>query len=98
MRTPLAPRQPVSPLLWRKVAPKLSAGRVQSAAVRLLVLRERERMAHKSATFWDLKAKLEKDATDFEAQMISLDGERLASGKDFDEKTLKKTYFKEKEI
>ncbi len=77
----------VSPLLWRKVAPKLSAGRVQSAAVRLLVLRERERMAHKSATFWDLKAKLEKDSTEFEAKMFALDGKRLAGTKDFDEKT-----------
>ena len=77
----------VSPLLWRKVAPKLSAGRVQSAAVRLLVLRERERMAFVSAEYWDLKAKLEKSATEFDAVMTTLDGKRLASGKDFDEKT-----------
>src|SRR5690606_30427737 len=54
----------VSPLLWKKVAPKLSAGRVQSVAVRLLVIRERERMAFKSGTYWDLKALLAPQAGD----------------------------------
>jgi DNA topoisomerase-1 len=77
----------VSPLLWRKVAPKLSAGRVQSAAVRIMVIRERERMAFKSATYWDLKATLEKDTTVFDADMKLLDGKRLAGTKDFDENT-----------
>ncbi len=77
----------VSPLLWRKVAPKLSAGRVQSAAVRVLVMRERERMAFKSATYWDLKATLEKAGTEFTAELKQLDGKRLATGKDFDENT-----------
>ena len=77
----------VSPLLWKKVAPRLSAGRVQSVAVRLLVLRERERMAFRSGIYWDLKATLEKEATAFEAQLVSLDGRRLATGKDFNEKT-----------
>ena len=49
----------LSPLLWKKIAPKLSAGRVQSVAVRILVQRELERLAFHSATYWDLKAKLE---------------------------------------
>lgn len=79
----------VSPLLWKKIAPKLSAGRVQSVAVRFLVDRERERMKFRSARYWDLKAKLHKqdDTTIFEADLARLDGKRLASGKDFDENT-----------
>jgi len=79
----------VSPLLWKKIAPKLSAGRVQSVAVRFLVERERERMKFRSARYWDLKAKLHKqdDRDIFEADMTHLEGKRLASGKDFDEHT-----------
>src|SRR6056297_583342 len=79
----------VSPLLWKKIAPKLSAGRVQSVAVRFLVDRERERMKFRSARYWDLKAKLHKQKDDyiFEADLTHLDGKRLASGKDFDENT-----------
>jgi DNA topoisomerase-1 len=79
----------VSPLLWKKIAPKLSAGRVQSVAVRFLVDRERERMKFRSARYWDLKAKLhkEKEKEIFEADLTHLDGKRLASGKDFDENT-----------
>lgn len=79
----------VSPLLWKKIAPKLSAGRVQSVAVRFLVDRERERMKFRSARYWDLKAKLHKQAEKeiFEADLSHLDGKRLASGKDFDENT-----------
>ena len=79
----------VSPLLWKKIAPKLSAGRVQSVAVRFLVDRERERMKFRSARYWDLKAKLHKqdDKHIFEADLTHLDGKRLASGKDFDENT-----------
>lgn len=79
----------VSPLLWKKIAPKLSAGRVQSVAVRFLVDRERERMKFRSARYWDLKAKLHKqnDKEFFEADLTHLDGKRLASGKDFDENT-----------
>jgi len=79
----------VSPLLWKKIAPKLSAGRVQSVAVRFLVDRERERMKFHSARYWDLKAKLHKkdDKELFEADLTHLDGKRLASGKDFDENT-----------
>jgi len=81
----------VSPLLWKKIAPKLSAGRVQSVAVRLLVMRERERRAFRSGAYWDLKAHLNKrpDQPDhrFEAQLISVGGVRVASGRDFDENT-----------
>jgi len=78
----------VSPLLWRKVRPKLSAGRVQSVAVRLIVDRERERMAFVSATFWDLFARFAVDAgQSFQATLISVDGKKLPTGKDFDANT-----------
>ncbi|GAA2249794.1 type I DNA topoisomerase [Herbiconiux moechotypicola] len=80
----------VSPVLWRKVGPGLSAGRVQSAATRLVVDRERERLAFVSANYWDLTATLVPDAsapqTDaFDARLVRLNGERVASGRDFDE-------------
>ena len=77
----------ISPLLWRKIKPKLSAGRVQSVAVRLIVLRERERMAFVPASYWDLKAKLEHEGTGFEATLTHYKGLRLATGKDFDADT-----------
>ncbi len=81
----------VSPLLWKKIAPRLSAGRVQSVAVRLLVQRERERRAFRAGTYWDLKALLNKrpdsPAHRFEAQLVSVGGVRVASGRDFDEAT-----------
>jgi DNA topoisomerase-1 len=77
----------ISPLLWRKIKPKLSAGRVQSVAVRLLVMRERERITFVPATYWDLTAQLRKEGVGFEAEMTHLGGVRLASGKDFDEDT-----------
>jgi DNA topoisomerase-1 len=77
----------ISPLLWRKIKPKLSAGRVQSVAVRVLVMRERERVTFVPATYWDLKAELGKGGIGFEAEMTHLDGVRLAAGKDFDETT-----------
>lgn len=77
----------VSPLLWKKIAPGLSAGRVQSAAVRLLVLREIERRNFKSGSYWDLRATLEAHKERFTAQLISLGGVRLATGSDFDETT-----------
>jgi len=79
----------ISPLLWKKIAPGLSAGRVQSVAVRFMVERERERMKFRSARYWDLKAQLHKqeDSNIFEADLTHLDGKRLASGKDFDEHT-----------
>ena len=77
----------LSPLLWKKIAYGLSAGRVQSAAVRLLVMRERERRAFVPAVYWDLKATLEHDRQAFDAQLVTIDDKRLATGKDFDEKT-----------
>lgn len=78
----------LSPLLWKKVAPKLSAGRVQSVAVRLLVSRELERLAFKKGTYWDLKATLETDEkARFSADLAALGGRKIASGKDFDEHT-----------
>jgi DNA topoisomerase-1 len=77
----------LSPLLWKKISSGLSAGRVQSLAVRLLVQRERERRAFRSGTYWDLKAHLLGRAQPFEALLVSLAGKRLATGKDFDENT-----------
>ena len=81
----------ISPVLWRKVAPKLSAGRVQSAATRLVVDRERERMAFVAAEYWDLTASFQPgtdavDQTRFEARLVRLNGERLATGSDFDDR------------
>lgn len=79
----------ISPLLWKKIAPGLSAGRVQSVAVRFLVERERERMKFHSARYWDLKAKLSKldQKHIFDAGLTHLNGKRVATGKDFDENT-----------
>ena len=78
----------LSPLLWKKIARGLSAGRVQSVAVRLLVMREIERMKFRSGTFWDLKAALQaKTGGAFEAVLQTLGGKRIASGRDFDEST-----------
>jgi DNA topoisomerase I len=77
----------LSPLLWKKIAPSLSAGRVQSVAVRVLVQRERERRAFRQGSYWDLKASLEKDKTPFTAKLTTLKGQRLATGSDFDENT-----------
>jgi DNA topoisomerase I len=77
----------LSPLLWKKIAWGLSAGRVQSVAVRLLVRRERERRAFRKGTYWDLKAALSKDSAPFEAKLITLRGTRIATGADFDEST-----------
>ncbi|MCA9239732.1 MAG: type I DNA topoisomerase, partial [Planctomycetales bacterium] len=78
----------VSPLLWRKVRPKLSAGRVQSVAVRLIVERERERMAFVSATWWDLIGTFAKgDGQKLEAAIVSVDGRKIPSGSNFDPAT-----------
>ncbi|MBF2076203.1 MAG: type I DNA topoisomerase [Synechococcales cyanobacterium C42_A2020_086] len=77
----------LSPLLWKKIAWGLSAGRVQSVAVRLLVNRERQRRAFRKGSYWDLKAILSKDDTDFEARLVTLRGTRIATGSDFDEST-----------
>ncbi len=77
----------VSPVLWRKIKPKLSAGRVQSVAVRLLVLREKERMAFVPAFYWSVKGALSKDGARFEAALTHLGSLRVATSKDFDEST-----------
>ena len=77
----------LSPLLWKKVAWGLSAGRVQSVAVRLLVQRERARRAFRSGTYWDLKAQLAQAGAPFDARLTHLRGERIAGGSDFDEST-----------
>ncbi|MEX2279278.1 MAG: type I DNA topoisomerase [Acidimicrobiia bacterium] len=76
----------VSRVLWLKVARGLSAGRVQSVAVRIIVERERERMAFRSAGYWDLEGTFEKpgDSTQFTGSLVALDGSRVASGRDFD--------------
>ena len=71
----------VSPVLWKKVTRGLSAGRVQSVATRLVVQRERERMAFRSAEYWDLKATF--DPGSFEARLVSVGGARVAQGRDF---------------
>ncbi|MEN0086431.1 MAG: type I DNA topoisomerase [Leifsonia sp.] len=76
----------VSPVLWRKVGPGLSAGRVQSAATRLVVDRERERLAFVPASYWGLTAQLApEDASAFEARLARIDGDRVATGRDFDD-------------
>ncbi|MFO0871212.1 MAG: type I DNA topoisomerase [Pirellulales bacterium] len=78
----------VSPLLWRKIGPRLSAGRVQSVAVRLIVDRERQRMEFVSSSYWDLVATfVTAEGKTFEATLVSLNGRRVPSGKDFDSKT-----------
>ena len=75
----------VSPVLWRKVMPKLSAGRVQSVATRMIVERERARMRHNSATWWDVKGVFENSAGRLSANLTSLANQRVAQGRDFDE-------------
>ncbi|MGI5493335.1 type I DNA topoisomerase [Microtetraspora malaysiensis] len=77
----------VSPVLWKKVKPRLSAGRVQSVATRLVVERERERMAFTAAAYWDLQALFDtgrdEDTRRFGATLASVDGRRVAQGRDF---------------
>ncbi|MDP2498188.1 MAG: type I DNA topoisomerase [Candidatus Palauibacterales bacterium] len=77
----------LSPLLWKKISRGLSAGRVQSVAVRVLVERERARRAFRRARYWDLQAQLAKSGQGFEADLIRLNGDRLAQGRDFDDDT-----------
>ena len=77
----------VSPLLWKKIAFGLSAGRVQSVSVRLLVERERARRAFRRGSYWDLKAALLKAKSPFDAKLVSVGGTRVANGSDFDEST-----------
>ncbi|MCP4640308.1 MAG: type I DNA topoisomerase, partial [bacterium] len=74
----------LSPVLWKKVRPKLSAGRVQSVAVRLVVEREEQRKAFKACGYWGVDADLEAAGVSFTAGLVSLDGKRPAEGKDFD--------------
>ncbi|HEY7344616.1 MAG TPA: type I DNA topoisomerase, partial [Gaiella sp.] len=73
----------VSPVLWKKVMPRLSAGRVQSVATRLVVERERERMRFVAASYWDVVGIFEPGS--FEARLVAVDGARIAQGRDFGE-------------
>jgi DNA topoisomerase-1 len=75
----------VSPVLWKKVRTGLSAGRVQSVAVRLIVNREEARLAFRPATYWDLEARLASEGREFMATLTRVGAERVASGKDFDQ-------------
>ncbi|WFE50647.1 type I DNA topoisomerase [Micromonospora sp. WMMD1155] len=83
----------VSPVLWKKVMPRLSAGRVQSVATRIVVERERQRMAFRTAEYWDILATLavanagEGGPRSFNATLIALNGDRIATGKDFEPTT-----------
>lgn len=82
----------VSPVLWKKVMPRLSAGRVQSVATRIVVERERQRMAFRTAEYWDVAATLAvqgevEGPRTFGATLIALDGDRIATGKDFEPTT-----------
>ncbi|AUN42376.1 type I DNA topoisomerase [Tsukamurella tyrosinosolvens] len=78
----------VSPVLWRKVNQGLSAGRVQSVATRIIVDRERERIAFRTAGYWDIAAQLDAGAEatprTFGARLVTVDGDRVATGRDFD--------------
>ncbi len=76
----------VSPLLWRKIRPSLSAGRVQSVATRLVVARERDRMAHVSAEYWSIDTSFTCADQAFGARVTSVDGAAIATGSDFSEK------------
>ena len=74
----------ISPLLWKKVAYGLSAGRVQSVAVRLIVEREKERIRFKKSNYFGISAVLEKNSEAFESKILTYDSQRIATGKDFD--------------
>src|SRR5437763_7309642 len=76
----------VSPVLWKRVLPGLSAGRVQSVATRIVVERERERMRFRSAEYWDIEGTFAKDGTDaFPGRLVEVGGTRVAAGRDFTE-------------
>jgi DNA topoisomerase-1 len=77
----------LSPVLWKKVQTGLSAGRVQSVAVRLIVEREEARRAFRGATYWDLEARLRGEGRDFPATLVRIGDARVATGKDFDGST-----------
>ncbi|MGH9027678.1 MAG: type I DNA topoisomerase, partial [Acidimicrobiia bacterium] len=74
----------LSPVLWKRVMPRLSAGRVQSVATRLIVERERARIAFRSASYWDLEGTFQADETSFPARLAEVGGRRVAAGRDFD--------------
>src|SRR6186997_2052788 len=76
----------LSPLLWKKVQTGLSAGRVQSVAVRLIVEREEERRAFRTAVYWDIEARVRGEGREFVATLARLNDQRIATGKDFDSK------------
>ncbi len=76
----------ISPVLWKKIAYGLSAGRVQSAALKAIIDRERSRMAFNKGSYWDVSANLDKGGA-FEGKLYETEGKRIASGKDFDEQT-----------
>lgn len=77
----------VSPVLWRKVRSKLSAGRVQSVATRMVVERERERMAFRAANYWDVEGDFQPESAgqSYTARLVSVDGRRVAQGRDFND-------------
>ena len=77
----------LSPVLWKKVQTGLSAGRVQSVAVRLIVEREEERRAFRSAEYWDLEASMKGEGREFVATLVRINDQRIATGKDFDAQT-----------
>jgi DNA topoisomerase-1 len=77
----------LSPVLWKKVQTGLSAGRVQSVAVRLIVEREEERRAFRSAEYWDLEAAMKGEGREFVATLVRINDQRIATGKDFDAQT-----------
>ena len=71
----------ISPVLWKKIMPRLSAGRVQSVATRLVVQREKERRAFVAAQWWDIEATF--DPESFTARLVTIEGKRVAQGRDF---------------
>jgi DNA topoisomerase-1 len=77
----------VSPVLWRRVGGARSAGRVQSVATRLVVERERERMAFRAAEYWDIDGRFSARGTGFGARLVELDGRKVATSRDFDPAT-----------
>jgi DNA topoisomerase I len=77
----------LSPVLWKKVRTKLSAGRVQSVALRLVVEREEERQRFQSSEYWDVAARLASGDADFTARLVAIGDQRIATGKDFDATT-----------
>ena len=73
----------VSPVLWKKIQPRLSAGRVQSVATRVIVQRERERIQFRSASYWDIEGTVIVDNGTFSSKLLQIDARRIATGKDF---------------